>query len=217
MDKCITVKGVGIVSKKPDFTEIDIKLKSKDANYSKALESALEQFNKIKDSLENSGFDKGTLKTISINVMANYVTDEHHFQTTEIEGYICYHDLKLSFGLNNNDLLKALICISDSTINPELRVTFSLKDITEVNEQLLKEAAFNGHNKAEVLAHALDVKLGALISVDYTWKEENLFSETVYNLNDQSRFSIGLGEKSLSIEPEDIYVKDIVTFVWEIL
>ncbi len=110
---------------------------------------------------------------------------------------------------------EALSAIARSRTNPELSISFTIKDSTAINEEMLRSAARNARQKAEVLCAASGAALGSLLSIDYNWNEVHLCSNTRYRLA-EDRIAAPMVAKSIDIEPEDIDVRDTVTFVWEI-
>lgn len=55
------------------------------------------------------------------------------------------------------------------------------------------------------------------MSIDYNWGELNVFSRTRYEIEDGIMPLMATSECSVpEIEPDDIDVRDTVTFIWEI-
>ena len=71
--------------------------------------------------------------------------------------------------------------------------------------------------KAQVLTEAAGVKLGDIVSIDYSWGEIEFVSESVTrNLAMPIMCDDSEGCYDIDIEPDDIDVSDTVTVVWEI-
>ena len=111
-------------------------------------------------------------------------------------------------------LSRTIYAVAKCEATPEFSIKFSVKDKNAVSDQLLINAAENARNKADILARASGVRLGELISIDYSWGELHLYSQTEYDVLYDAAPMLS---ESINIEPEDINVKDTVTFVWEIL
>ena len=71
--------------------------------------------------------------------------------------------------------------------------------------------------EAEILCQASGAKLGELISIDYSWGEINVYSDTGYGVERSCMMKADACLSDIDIEPDDVKVKDTVTFVWEIL
>lgn len=112
-------------------------------------------------------------------------------------------------------LSEVLVTIASCPTHLELDIVFTVKNPTEINDKLLKEAANNAKKKAELLCEASGVKLGQLLTIDYNWGELNINSDTKYKF-DGKTFKGFFAISSMDIEPDDIDVRDTATFVWEI-
>ncbi len=95
-----------------------------------------------------------------------------------------------------------------------MSINFTIKDPSEIKEQLLESLTKNAKRKALVLCEASGLSLGNLLTINYSWGEINLVSDTDFRL-ENSRTAMLL-EESIDIRPDDIDLRDSATFVWEI-
>lgn len=219
MTRTITVKGVGSVSVKPDQVVLTLSLEAKDLNYDKAMSIASKQIGQLDQAIIMIGFEKESLKTTNFNVKTSYehVKDKIGNYKSVFDGYIVEHSLKLAFDFETRRLAEVLSAIGTCPARPEMNIAFTIKNPSEVHELLLRDAARNAREKAEVLSDASGVKMGQLLTVDYNWCDINVFSRTRFQ-DDTLMSPIMAGESfKADIEPEDIDVNDTATFVWEIL
>lgn len=218
MLRTITVKGIGSVSIKPDFVVLSMKLEAKDEEYDKSMDMAAEQLEQLNNSLASVGFEKNAVKTTNFNVDTDYDSyqDEQGNYKRVFSGFVCEHRLKLSFDFDMKKLSQALAAVAKCLAHPELSISFTVKDATAVNEELLREATVNAKRKADLLCEASGVKLGQLITIDYNWSELNIYSDTRYNISERCLMEVPMKEMSIDIEPDDIDVRDTATFVWGI-
>ena len=217
--KTITVKGMGKVSASPDLIAVSMHLETEDKEYDKTMESAAEKIELLNKSLEEVGFEKKAVKTTNFNVQPNYesVRDKNGNYKSEFKGYVCNHGLKVEFDFDTKRLAKVLTAISACLAKPEFSISFTVKDPSAVNAELLKSAAQNAKEKAEILCSASGVKIGELVSIDYNWGELNVYSNTDYKLAGRRMMKAEACMANIDIEPEDIKVNDTATFVWGIL
>lgn len=217
MEKRITVKGIGRATAKPDTIVLTMSLKSHAQEYDKAMEIAANSISNITKAIEGVGFEKDMVKTINFNVQTKYDSfkDRNGNYRSKFNGFLVCHDLKLEFDIDTKLLSKVLSVLARTEVNPELSVSFIIKDSTVINEEMLRSATENALKKAKVLCDASNVTLGNLILIDYNWGELNVCSNTSYNLNRECLLDT-LYEDDIDIEPDDIDVRDTVTFVWEI-
>lgn len=222
MPRTITVKGVGTISAKPDYVTLSMTLESRDKDYNKALDFTSQYIEELTQALIAVGYAKEDLKTTNFSVHINYnhEKDEHGNWKNVFDAYIVTHNLKLEFDFNMKRLSTTLSAISGCESHPQISLAFTVKEPNTIKEDLLRHAADNARQKAEILCAASGVKLGTLLNIDYNWKDVNIYSNTRYMLAEKSRgveASAMLSDTRLmDIEPENIELNDSATFVWEI-
>lgn len=205
--KTITVKGIGTASVKPDYITIRLEIISADKDYSKSVNNANKRIVTLQTALGKAGYAKEDLKTLSFRVGTSY--------EKKSAIYNCRYSLKLSFDLDTKRLAETINAIADSDADAQFTIRFTVKNPERVNDQLLKSAAENARQKAEVLCAASGVKLGGLIEVNYNWGEVNVVSTSTYSMNrDMVRCA---STPAPEFEPDDIKSEDSATFVWEII
>ncbi len=214
MDKrTIAVKGVGTASSKPDFVILSLRVSETNVDYQNAVNGANERVLALEKVVVDIGFDKTDLKTRSFNVETEYDNVEEGNRYKRVfAGYRCVYDLKLSFDMNAERLSETLIAISKSASGAEVDVRFTVKNPEAVKAELLKSAAKNAREKAEILAEASGVTLGELLAINYDWTEVVFASETRYCRSECVKYDMAMPE----FTPDDIESSDSATFVWEI-
>ena len=216
--KTITVKGVGNVSVKPDYVVLSMSLETRNYDYETAMQEAADRIEHINKSLSTIGFEKESVKTTDFNVRTDYESkkDRNGNYYRVFNGYVVNHRLKVSFDFDTKLLSKALGTIASCIAEPELSISFTVKEPSAVNEALLKSATENAKKKAEILCAASGAKLGDLVNIDYNWGELNIYSRTNYDMEMDCLKAKAATPYSLDIEPDDIDATDTVTFVWQI-
>lgn len=215
MARTITVKGIGKVSTKPDYVVLPMTLESKYKDYNKAMDMAANHIQHLNDTLFSIGFEKGSVKTTNFNVCTDYdrVKDRNGDYQSVFCGYEVTHNLKLAFDFDMGKLSQALSDIASCLSRPQLSVAFTVKNVTTINEEMLRFATANAKKKAEILWEASCVTMGDLIAIDYNWGKLDIYSHTRYDCCEDA---MPLMAKSIDIDPDDIDVSDTATFVWEI-
>ncbi len=217
--RTITVKGIGSVNAKPDLIVITFRLEARDHEYEKAMALAARQISAVNEALIGIGFEKGSLKTTDFHVETVHesIRDKSGTLRSVFAGYSCVHRMKISFDLDNRLLGRTLNAIAQTAIDPQLAVSFTVRDPGAVSEQLLQSAAFNARKKAEILCAASGVRPGRLLSIDYSWGEMDVYSSTRYGMEDRCMaLPMCSGGFDAELDPEDIHVNDTASFVWEI-
>lgn len=218
MPRTITVKGMGRVTTAPDYVVISMSLEAHEKNYETTMGLAASKIEQLNASLVEIGFERKSVKTTNFNVRTDYdrVKDRNGNYTSVFNGFICSHRLKVEFDFDTKRLAQTLYAISGCLANPELSISFTVKDPSAVNAELLKSATINAKEKAQILCEASGVELGQLLTIDYNWGELNIVSRTDYMLEEKCMAMPVGGLADMDIEPDDIDVSDTATFVWEI-
>lgn len=214
--RTITVKGIGAVSVKPDLIVLRLSMETAEYEYDAAMKAAAEKIDFLNKALEAAGFEKKSAKTADFRVRADYdrLNDGKGNYTSVFMGYKCRHELKIEFDFDTKRLAKALSEISECIAKPEISIDFTVKDSSAVSGELLKAAAKNAREKAEILCAASGAKLGELLSIDYNWGELHLYSATDYDV--EGKCMMLSAADDMDIEPEEIKARDTATFAWEI-
>ena len=217
MTKTITVKGIGKVSAKPDYVVLSMTLEAKHMEYQTAMDMAADQICYINNTLTAIGFEKGSLKTTNFKVHTDYdrVKDRYGNYESVFRGYEVTHYLKLACDFDMGRLSKTLSAIAGCLSRPQLSITFSVKDATAINEEMLRSATINAKRKAEILCEAAGAKLGDLIAIDYNWGELDIYSHTRFDCCEEALAP--MKACSIDIDPDDIDVSDTATFIWELV
>ena len=215
MERTVTVKGVGRAVAKPDFIVISMALDSLDMDYGRAVDTAGEKIEALREGLFAVGFERDCLKTTDFAVDTEYESkrDSDGSYNSIFRGYRVRHSLKLSFDLEKKMLSQAIFAIAGSSSKPKFSISFTVKDASRINEELLRTAATNARKKAQILADASGVKLGEIVNIIYDWMEIDAFSRTRYDITGAPTQKC---EKAIDFEPDDIDVSDSATFVWSI-
>ena len=205
MERTITIKGVGRYNAEPDTVEINVSLSGKSPEYEKAVEGEAQKYAYLADAIEKCGINRKDIKTGSYNVRISGRYVKNSFVN---EGWECSRSLTIRFPLDSKMLNTVISAISNSLSEPNIRIEFTLSDTEDAKYILLQNAAADAVTKAKMLAEATGVRLGELISIDYNWSDINFYSDMEY--------SGCCGSIEHEFTPEDISMKENVTFVWSI-
>ena len=216
--KTITVKGTGKLSQKPDLITVSMQLSSEDKEYDKAMQKAAEKTDHLNRAVETIGFAKNAVKTTDFNIRTKYESIKNRNGNYEnvFCGYVCTHSLKIEFDFDTARLAEVLSALSGCMASPELSVAFSVKDPAALRRELLRSAAENAREKAEILCAAAGVRLGELTTIDYSFGDISAVSDTGYTVGSRRMIKAEAALCAVDMTPDDIRVSDTVTFVWEI-
>ena len=214
-NKTITVKGIGNVSAKPDMIAISITQETSAREYDKTMKKAAAALDGIRNAIAGTGQDPAKLKTSSFNVNSQYESkrDANGNYKNHFKGYKCAHRLNFEFDYDMKELGKILSALAVCEAKPEFSIRFSVKDQDAMKERMLENAVANAMNRAAILTKAAGVKLGEILSINYSWGEIEVYSRTSY---ENQCFAMAAESIDMDMEPEDVEANDTVTVVWAI-
>ena len=219
MDKTMKITGKGKVSVKPDIIRLNMTMEESYKEYEVTLRQSSETTKILKELFVSLGFKNDDLKTRSFDIDTKYESYKSKDQSWKkrLVGYTYTHRMLIEFDAENKKLGEILYALAHSVITPEISIEYTVSDLEKHKDKLLKNAIEDSKHKAEVLANAADVKLGDIVSIDYSWGEISFVSEPIQN------FAFASAEKTtgspgydIDIEADDIDVTDTVTVIWNI-
>ena len=216
----ITVTGKGRLIVSPEITEVTLVINGLEDEYYQALAKSVDQSNLLKMVLIENGLKKESLKTKDFNVYkkTKSVKDQYGNYHEKFLGYEYNHIISFKFDNDNELLGKLLYSISKLNINPEVKVKYLIKDFEKAKNDLLAVAIKDSMTKAQVMANASNVELGDIESIDYSWGTIRYESNEFRVMNDSSMtlYDAATTSFDIDIEPDDIYITDTVTVVWNL-
>lgn len=215
MTRTITITGVGEVRATPDYVVISLEINALHQYYDAMMDQATRQFKQLIDALVAIGFQETDLKTTYFNVRTRNDSkrDEAGVYHSVFKGYECEQKLKIAFDFTNEKLGNVLLAITDSMVQPNFQIDFTVKDEAAVKIELLQAVAKNAELKAQTLCQAMGVQLGRIQTMNQQWLDINLYSATNFRLAEEAIVS---SNRMMDFTPEDIKAQETATFTWEI-
>ena len=218
MERTIRVTGKRKLAVKPDLIELTLSIKDIKKEYDELLKRSSSATNEVKELLEKIGFERKNIKTKSFDINIEYdnYRDKNDKWVEEFKGYSFIHKMKIEFEANNKMLGRVLYTLSKSMSYPSFSISYTVSNPEKYKNKLLENAINNSKEKAIVLANASGIKLGNILSIDYSWSKLRISSSPFENKkwffeedNDESDYVI-------DVEIDDIDVTDTVTVIWNI-
>lgn len=221
MERTIRVTGKGKLKLTPDTVRLRMELNDTEKEYEAVFRKSMEHAEQVKEAFALLGFDKGDLKTIHFEVNTEYEQYQDKRNSSwkrRFVGYKAEHVLKIEFARDRNILGKVLYVVAALPSRPEFRIEYTVKDTEAAKNELLAAAVRDSKVKAQTLTEAAGVKLGEIVTIDYSWGEVEFVSRPTSRLMDADLRFDSLEEDSyeFDIEPDDIDVQDTVTVVWSL-
>jgi uncharacterized protein YggE len=229
-ERIITVKGVGKASVKPDMAVVDLTVERQLMDYESSVKEAAVAVAEVISSLVALGFEKSDLKATGWN--SEQVYDRQEIKELGLKGrrrkwedifagYKTTHNLKLEFMLADKKLQEVIAALAGCSARPEFNTRFSVKDKEFVGEQVLLDATVNALKTAKLIVEATGEKLGKAQRIDYNWSEYHYYSDTRFGKEEVDHHMCMCAEadakiSEIDIDPEEINLRDTITFVWKI-
>ena len=217
MERQIRVTGKGKISVAPDLIRLNITAEGIYKTYEETLKKSAAETEILRKVFEKAGLNPKDLKTTNFNIDSEYKTwyDKNDNYKRKFIGYKFEHNTYIEFQNDNKLLGRTLYELSVCGLEVEFSIHHTVKDIEKVKNKLLTKAVEDSKIKAEVLSKAAGVRLGEIVSINYSWGELKIESEPV-SLRANKRISYDCCSLDVDIEADDIDVTDTVTVVWEI-
>ena len=220
-ERIIRVTGRGQLKVRPDMTRITMTLEGIRKDYTKALKASSEDTEALKELLEQEGFLRGNVKTLSfdVNMENESYKDKDGNWKSRFKGYQYRHTMKIEFPSDRKRLGNILYLLANHTaIRPEFRFSFFVGDVEASKNELLGKAVADAKEKAAVLAGAAGCALKSIVSIDYSWGEIELEVSPYKRTMLAKELAIAPDKAcyEMDIEPDDIEMCDTVTIVWSI-
>ena len=217
MNECKTLRvtGSGMIRLKPDTVRITMTLEGTETVYAETLRRSATDTETLRNAIGAIGFSHEDLKTLNFNVQTEYEGyQEDGVYRQRLVGYRFRHELKIEFPWENERLGAVLNAITETTLAPEIRITYTVKDREAAKNALIGMAVADAKAKAAALTDAAGVKLLGIRHIEYSLCEIDL------EVHPGRLFSMkrAVNEDCISpeIEPEEITAEDSVTIDWEI-
>ena len=218
MDKVLRICGKGKIRLRPDTVCAELTLEGVGKEYAEALQAAQEALEKVTGALEKSGFRKEELKTSDFRVETKYegYRDEKGDWKQKFVGYQYPHALNLRFPADNTLLGEFISAVANSGAEPVFSFSYTVKNIENAKDWLLREAVKDCAKKALILADAAKVELVSIVEIDYSPDDKNFSARPIQPMRLRAAADAAPANLSLDVTPDDIEVVDTVTVVWEI-
>ena len=215
--RTIRVTGKGQIRVKPNMTRITLSLEGLYPDYGETLRRSAEDTEKIKDLLTGLGFARTDLKTLNFNVDTEYERyQERNTYKQRFVGYKYHHQMKLEFDSDNDRLGRVLYALAKCPLQPEFRLSYTVKDPEAAKNELLGKAVADARAKVQVLTQAAGVTLKDIRSIDYSWDRINFEIQPMNRMLMAKECADEAAGFEINIDPDDIDVSDTVTVLWEI-
>lgn len=205
----LELNGLGAASGRPDTAEIAIKFFDTDFNCAKALERVKSDIAAFDGKLNALNLGKDVLKTDALTVDQQY---DYRDNERIFKGYCCHCTANIDMPLSSEALNAVLDAAASFGRGTTFSVSFTVKDKDALAGEALSAAVRDAFDKAQIIASAAGVKLGAVQEIcpaDIIRTEPRRNTEAV-------AFAMRAAAPQPEYVPDDIKINARVRVVWEI-
>jgi len=214
MENIVTINETATLNFMPDTAVITINIKGRDKDYNHAVELAAMYLAEVTDCLVETGVQRDSVKTGSLNVVPVY---DYNKNKATLSAYECSYMLSLELEYNSKHLAKIVSVISTLDAQPNLHVDFKLADQREAEDKLIDALADKAKRKANSLCKAAGVCLGKLIKIEYNGNDGGGVCFTSYTRGvNRASDTDAIDAIAVNVTPKDITLRETATFYWEI-
>lgn len=187
----------------PDYININLKLKESNKTVEKAVYGLNQRVKKILEALEDIDTKKIIINCSDFDVRKDFMVEKN-----KIELLNAIQEITIGFDYDKKTLENILSKVVSSGANPEISFYQTIKDSTNIFDEVIEEAVQKSKHQAELICKASQMKLGALLRVDMESRDFSISSRCL---------SLSM-PKSIScltdIQPSNLEIKKELTFVW---
>ena len=207
----MVVTGLGQTDVKPDRAEVTLAVVSSGKSLGELQDQNSRTVNRVVDSLLELGLSRHQIETTGYNAWPQYAYgDRGDKQPPEIIGYQIRNQITITL-----DDLQSIGRIVDTSLkagaNEVQNIAYSLKDYNSIQAQALSQACTNANIKANAIARALGIKVGAIVSVKEGSAPAEIYPVYI------SAAGAGTPGGDIPIQPGSITVRSTVTITYQIL
>ena len=162
----IAVTGSANVSVKPDVARLNLGVEVTDTTVAGARSHAADAMTKVQTALKAKGVQEKDIRTQSLNITPQYTQSPDRTVPPAIRGYLVSNVLQVTVRNidSASEVLDAAVAAGGNTVRVN-GISFTVDQPEQFLSQAREEAVKNARARAEVLAKAAGVTLGAARSV----------------------------------------------------
>lgn len=227
----------------PDYTTVNISLRELESDYQKAFAKLQDKADTVKKCAQICGICGDEVKSVNFysEISKKWETDKKGNSKFVVEGYSCNQRMVIGFPTNGELLGKLLESISAEVDNPDVSISFSLKDRSKIDTEILEKLVAEAMKKAEIFCKSSNAKVGRLLSVNYNQGNLLNFSNSImpvpftpprsgetaqlrasmappsFGMPSAVNTPVPTKNNMTSIAPMEKHVEEEAVFVWEII
>lgn len=214
----IIVTGKGSIHVVPDVTRLEVTIVSVFNTYEEAYQQAKENSKWISQILEYNKQSGKLAKTIRLDItdhtVSEYDDDDHYIGQIK-DGYDLDQRFKIDLEIDPVLLNKIIRGVGKFIKGAQISVGYTIRDPRPSHLKMLERAVKDATEKAQIMAGAVNCKLGTVINIKYGHQEIHVYSQA-RNIH-SNKEAMACDSSSLDITPDDLVMSDTVEVEWELV
>jgi uncharacterized protein YggE len=217
----ITISDIAQASVQPDTCILSIGIYESDKDPSKCLEMGAKRLQRIRHVLSKAEIELDALKTDSFDLSRN--VDTWHEPKTgrphyEFKAYRYSNDLELTLPNDSEVVSNAMTTLMRLDQTPSLSARYEASNLLEIEHAIVGRTMASAREKAEAIADASGVGLGALVSAQHEIDDRYISRERSYTATALKARDTSSDETSVpEFNAKAILVEAQVTGRWAIV
>ncbi len=205
--KTVTVSGKSSVYSTPDKAEVNVGVRTREADAAAAQEKNAETVDKVIQALKDLGVDGKSIRTTGYNIW-----QEYNYETDTVRGY----NVTTNLTVKDLDIDLAGEVISTAVangVNEMNGISYSCSDYYECYEKALEAAVDAARKKANVLAKAAGSEIGEVQALVEGYQDMSArYSNSSISMDAAEEKSVG--SMAASVMPGESEISAEVTVTW---
>lgn len=214
----ISVDGHGSIHVVPDVTRLEVIVESVFPTYDKAYQHAKDNSNWIVKILEYNHLSGELAKTTRFDISDHTISeydDKDNYIGEIKDGFDLNQRFKIDLGMDPVLLNKIVRGVGKFIQDAQISIGYTIRDPRPLHLKMLERAVKDAAEKANIMATALDCKLGNVQNIYHGHHEIHFYSQA-RNIHSSSEAK-ACDSNSLDITPDDLVMSDDVKVEWELI
>ena len=205
--KTVTVSGKSSVYSTPDKAEVNVGVRTREADAAAAQEKNAETVDKVIQAIKDLGVDEKSIRTTGYNIW-----QEYNYETDQIRGYTVTTNLTVKD--LDIDLAGEVISTAVANgVNEMNGISYSCSDYYECYEKALEAAVEAARKKANVLAKAAGSEIGEVQALVEGYQDMSArYANSSISMDAAAEKS--MGSMAAGVMPGESEISAEVTVTW---
>lgn len=209
----LKVKGEAVVYRIPEIMVVYIPIQSKSVSYERCSDQLFDNFNALKKALTKSGIDEELIHSSHLRIRENF---KYVDRKRKPDGYIGNIQVKMELEHSQKVLKKIINTLNDDRFNYGYSLSFKLSEQQKNNslKEAIQVAVKDARKKAEIIAEALNTRLGEVADVNYEYGTNG--QPPMFRGEQMMAYDAKGSANEVNLNPEEMKIMKTIKIIWKI-